>query len=42
MVKKALVDLGIPVERLQIIAVGKAEPVASVAASLTAVVTWRL
>lgn len=40
-VKKALVDRGIPAERLQIIAIGEAEPVAKSLASRTAVVTWR-
>lgn len=40
-VKEALVDRGIPAERLQIVAVGEAEPVPSVPASRIAVVTWR-
>ena len=40
-VKKALVDRGIPAERLQIVAIGQAEPVASVPPSRSAVVTWR-
>ena len=40
-VKKALVDRGIPAERLQIVAIGQAEPVANVSPSRSAVVTWR-
>lgn len=40
-VKKALVDRGIPAERLQIVAIGQAEPVANVPSSRSAVVTWR-
>lgn len=40
-VKKALIDRGIPAERLQIVAIGQAEPVASVPPSRSAVVTWR-
>ena len=41
MVKKALVDRGIPAERLQIVADGAAELVAGVPASRSAIVTWR-
>ena len=40
-VKKALVDRGIPAERLQIVAIGQAELVASIPPSRSAVVTWR-
>lgn len=40
-VKKALVDRGIPAERLQIVAVGEAELVPTAPPSRTAVVTWR-
>ncbi len=40
-VKKALVDRGIPAERLQIVAVGAAELVATAPPSRSAVVTWR-
>ena len=40
-VKKALVDRGIPAERLQIVAVGEAELVPTVPPSRSAVVTWR-
>lgn len=40
-VKKGLVDRGVPAERLQIVAVGEAEPVADVEAKRSAVVTWR-
>jgi len=41
LVKQALVQRGIPAERLQIVAVGEAEPVAGIPASRSAVVTWR-
>lgn len=40
-VKQALVDRGIPAERLQIVAYGEAEPVANISPSRSAVVTWR-
>lgn len=40
-VKKALVDRGIPAERLQIVAVGEAELVPTAPPSRSAVVTWR-
>ena len=40
-VKRALVARGIPAERLQIVAVGAAEPTPTVRADRTAVVTWR-
>lgn len=40
-VKHGLVDRGLPPDRLQIIAVGVAEPVPGIPASRTAVVTWR-
>lgn len=41
MVKRALVERGIPAERLQIVAVGEAEPIPNVPAGRTAIVTWR-
>lgn len=41
LVKHALVDRGIPAERLQIVAFGSAQPDANVAPSRSAVVTWR-
>ncbi len=41
LVKKALVQRGIPAERLQIVAVGEAEPVPTIPASRSAIVTWR-
>ncbi len=41
MVKRALVDRGIPAERLQIVAYGEAEPVPNIQAARSAVVTWR-
>lgn len=41
LVKRALVDRGVPAERLQIVAIGEAQPVASVTPSRVAVVTWR-
>ncbi len=41
LVKQALVDRGIPAERLQIVAYGEAEPVANTSPSRSAVVTWR-
>ena len=41
LVKRALVDRGIPAERLQIVAIGEAELVVGVPASRSAVVTWR-
>jgi OmpA-OmpF porin, OOP family len=40
-VKQALADRGVPTDRLQIVAVGEAEPVPGVPPSRTAVVTWR-
>ncbi len=40
-VKKALVDRGVPAQRLQIVAIGSAQPVPSVEPERTAVVTWR-
>ena len=41
LVKRALVDRGIPAERLQIVAIGEAELVVGVPANRSAVVTWR-
>ena len=41
LVKRALVDRGIPAERLQIIAIGEAEVAVGVPATRSAVVTWR-
>jgi len=41
LVKKALVDRGVPAERLQIVAIGEAEPVVGVVPSRSAIVTWR-
>ncbi len=41
MVKKALVDRGIPADRLQVVADGEAERVATITPSRSAVVTWR-
>ena len=40
-VKRALVERGVPAERLQIIAYGEAEPAPSAMASRAVVVTWR-
>ena len=40
-VKKALVDRGVPADRLQIVAVGSAEPIPTIPPSRSAVVTWR-
>jgi OOP family OmpA-OmpF porin len=40
-VKEGLVDRGLPADRLQIVAIGAAEPVPSIPASRTAIVTWR-
>lgn len=40
-VKRALVDRGIPAERLEIVADGEAERVATITPSRSAVVTWR-
>lgn len=40
-VKRALVDRGVPAERLQLIAYGEAEPTPSLVASRAVVVTWR-
>lgn len=41
LIKKALTDRGIPAERLQIMAVGEAEPIVGITPSRTAIVTWR-
>ena len=41
LVKQGLVDRGVPADRLQIIAIGAAEPVVGVAPTRSAVVTWR-
>jgi outer membrane protein OmpA-like peptidoglycan-associated protein len=40
-VKQALVDRGVPSDKLQIVAIGEAEPVPGVQPSRSAVVTWR-
>ena len=40
-VKRALVDRGVPDERLQLVAVGEAEPVPGSPAGRVVVVTWR-
>lgn len=40
-VKRALIDRGVPAQRLQLIAYGEAEPAPPVTASRTVVVTWR-
>ena len=40
-VKRALIERGVPAERLQIIAYGEAETAPSVTASRAVVVTWR-
>ena len=40
-VKRALVDRGVPADRLQIVAIGQAEPVAGLEPARSAVVTWR-
>ena len=40
-VKQALVDRGVPPERLQLVAVGEAEPTPATEASRAVVVTWR-
>lgn len=40
-VKRALVDRGVPAERLQLIAYGDAEPAPLIIASRAVVVTWR-
>ena len=40
-VKKGLVDRGVPPARLQMIALGEAEPTTSVSPSRAVVVTWR-
>lgn len=40
-VKRALVDRGVPPDRLQLVAVGAAEPSPSVTAARAVVVTWR-
>ena len=40
-VKHALVDRGVPADRLQIVAIGQAEPVAGLEPARSAVVTWR-
>ncbi len=39
--KQALVDRGIPAEKLQIVAIGEAEPVPTIPAIPSAVITWR-
>jgi outer membrane protein OmpA-like peptidoglycan-associated protein len=39
--KQALVDRGIPAEKLQIVAVGSAQPIPTVPAVPSAVITWR-
>ena len=41
MVKQALVQRGVPPERLQIVAIGAAEPTGAPTASRSVVVTWR-
>jgi OOP family OmpA-OmpF porin len=40
-VKQGLIDRGVPPERLQVVAIGQAEPVPTVTASRQAVITWR-
>nr|WP_294506731.1 OmpA family protein [uncultured Rhodopila sp.] len=40
-VKQALADRGVPADRLQVVAMGEAEPVPSIPASRSAVITWR-
>lgn len=40
-VKQGLVDRGVPAERLQVVAIGEAEPVPNIPASRSAVITWR-
>ncbi len=40
-VKRGLVDRGVPADRLQIVAIGEAEPVPTVVASRSAIITWR-
>ena len=40
-VKRALVDRGVPADRLQIVAIGAAQPVPGVPPSRSTVVTWR-
>jgi outer membrane protein OmpA-like peptidoglycan-associated protein len=40
-VKRALVDRGVPDDRLQLVAVGEAEPTPSSSAGRVVVVTWR-
>lgn len=39
--KQALVDRGIPAEKLQIIAIGEAQPIPTIPAIPSAVITWR-
>ena len=41
LVKQALANRGIPAERLQIVAIGQAEPVPGVPPTRSVVVTWR-
>ena len=40
-VKQGLVDRGVPADRLQVVAIGEAEPVPDVPPSRSAVITWR-
>ncbi len=40
-VKHALVDRGVPADKLQIVAVGEAEPVPGIPPDRAAVITWR-
>jgi OOP family OmpA-OmpF porin len=40
-IKQALVDRGVPANKLQIVAVGEAEPVPGIPPSRAAIVTWR-
>jgi outer membrane protein OmpA-like peptidoglycan-associated protein len=40
-VKQGLVDRGVPADRLEVVAIGEAEPVPAVPASRSAVITWR-
>lgn len=40
-VKQGLVDRGVPADRLQVVAIGEAEPVPAAVAARTAIITWR-
>ncbi len=40
-VKQGLADRGVPADRLQVVAIGEAEPVPAIPASRSAVITWR-